>query len=89
MAALKMEDACTQVGCRFAHGGLSSGDADGRGGGTLMALTQHGACCACSWGAPLLRGSPKPPLAFPGRRKLWGFKGHLSQPRPSSRRTQG
>lgn len=32
MAALKMEDACAQAGCRFAHGGLGGGNADGQGG---------------------------------------------------------
>lgn len=53
----------------------------------LLALTQHGACSACGWDAPVLQGSPKPPHTFPGRRRLWGFQGHLTQPHPCPKRT--
>lgn len=65
MASLKMADACAQARCRFAHGGLSSGDADDRGDGTLPLLTQHGVCCAHGWGAPVLWGSPQASPHFP------------------------
>lgn len=63
--------------------GLSSGDADGWGG-------WHAAGPHPAWGMLCMQlGSPKPPLTFPGRRRLQGFQGQLTWPHPFSRRTWG